>query len=79
VVGAGGEGGGRIAWLSGKVLGRRRWLVQVRRIVVNGIGAPEKNASATTSLIPKDVESICVPDDLRTTTVSESRGLIVHW
>ena len=67
------------AWLSGRVPDGRRWLVQVRRIVANGIGAPVKNASATTSLILKDAESISVPDDLRTTTVSESRGPIVRW
>jgi hypothetical protein len=55
------------------------WLVQVRRIIPNGLGAPEENASATTSLIPRDAESTFVPDNLRITTVSESRGLIVCW
>jgi len=29
-----------VKWLSGKVLEKHRWLVQVRRIVTNGIGAP---------------------------------------
>jgi len=69
----------RKGWLSESVPEKRRWLVQVRRIVPNGLGAPEENASATTSLIPRDAESIFVPDNLRITTVSESRGLIVCW
>lgn len=61
VVDPGGEGYVVRVWLSGTVPEGRPWLVQVRRIFASGIGAPEKNASATTSLIPKDAESILVP------------------
>jgi len=57
VVGPGGEE----VWLSGRVPEGRRWLVQVRRIGRKWHRPPEKNASATTSLIPKDAESIFVP------------------
>lgn len=58
----------RKGWLSGSVPEKSRWLVQDRRIVPIGLGAPQENASATTSLIPRDAESIFVQDNLRITT-----------